>query len=828
MSYWASVVRSGEGQDGTPIEGGGIVCLVEKLNFVGQSRCQKPRQCKKHLLYSILLGYWVIMHKAGRKIREWRDAHDPPLNAEQFGALYGEPHAWPSRTVYGWESKGKIARSAVQKRLAELDICDPADWHEPALPGMETLAKDTTRMSDTHPFYDLHTHGLVRVATSTPKVRTADVAYNAEGIIEEARRAAAKNVDLLLYPELCLSSYALDDLHMQVALLDAVDAHLAEILTASRDLATVLVIGAPLRRNGRIYNCALVICRGEVLGAVPKSYLPNYREFYEKRWFAHGRECVGLDIAAGGKQVPFGVDLLFAHPDISGFTFGIEICEDFWSPNPPGTRAALAGATIVCNLSASNITIGKSDERHLLSRAQSARAVCAYAYSASGHGESTTDMAWDGQGMIYELGDLLAESVRFDRTPELCIADVDCQRILNERMRMQTFNDAAEADGRPEDWFRTVTFDHVPARGDLGLNRPIRRFPFVPNRQHKLDDDCYEAFNIQVEGLIRRIEATNPKSLVIGISGGLDSTHALIVAAKACDALGLPRTTIRGYTMPGFGTSDSTKSNAWKLMKAIGITAEEIDIKPTARLMLENIGHAFADGEPVYDVTFENVQAGLRTDYLFRLSGQHGGWVVGTGDLSELALGWCTYGVGDQMSHYNVNGGVPKTLIQYLIRWTTTTHQFDEATDEVLLAILGTEISPELVPPGEDGAIQSTESTIGPYELNDFFLHHILRWGHTPSHVAFLAWNAWRDAEAGVWPEGFPDDRKNAYDLATLQGWLEKFLRRFFQFSQFKRSALPNGPKVSAGGALSPRGDWRAPSDAVADIWLAELRDNLP
>ena len=682
--------------------------------------------------------------------------------------------------------------------------------------------------STSHAFFDLHTHGFVRVATSTPQVRTADVAYNARGILDEAKRAAARHVDVLLYPELCLSSYALDDLHLQNALLDAVDAEIAAITKASRDIPTVLVIGAPLRRNGRIYNCALAICRGTVLGVVPKSFLPNYREYYEKRWFAHGRDCVGLTIRAGGEEVPFGTDLLFAHPTIPGFVFGMEICEDFWSPTQPGTMAALAGATLILNLSASNIVIGKSDERHLLSRASSARSVCAYAYSASGHGESTTDLAWDGQGMIYELGELMVESVRFDREPELCVSDIDCQRILNERMRMQTFNDAAEAASRPEDWYRTIGFDHEPAGGDIGLDRPIRRFPFVPNRQGKLDEDCYEAFNIQVSALVRRIEATNPQSLVIGISGGLDSTHALLVAARACDTLGLPRSTIRGYTMPGFGTSEGTRSNAWKLMEAIGVTAEEIDIKPTARLMLENIGHAFADGEPVYDVTFENVQAGLRTDYLFRLAGQHGGWVIGTGDLSELALGWCTYGVGDQMSHYNVNAGVPKTLIQYLIRWTTTTGQFDEETDGVLLSILDTEISPELVPAGEDGAIQSTESKIGPYELNDFFLHHILRWGQKPSHVAFLAWHAWHDARGGVWPAGFPEERKNEYDLDTIAGWLEKFVRRFFAFSQFKRSALPNGPKVSPGGALSPRGDWRAPSDAVADVWLAELRDWLP
>ena len=684
-------------------------------------------------------------------------------------------------------------------------------------------------MTDTaHRFFDMHTHGFVRVATATPRVRTADVAYNAEGILEQARKADEAAVDLLLYPELCLSSYAIDDLHLQSALLDSVERHLAEVCEASRTLSPVLVIGAPLRHNGRIYNCALAIARGEILGVVPKSYLPNYREFYEKRWFAHGRNIQGMQLEFGGKAVPFGTDILFEAANLSGFIFGIEICEDFWAPQPPGTLAAMAGATIILNLSASNITIGKSDERHLLCRASSSRSVCAYAYSASGHGESTTDLAWDGQGMIYELGDLLAESVRFDLEPELSVADIDTRRILNDRMRMQTFNDAAEAADRPEDRYRRIRFEHAYRQGDIGLIRPIRRFPFVPNRREKLDEDCYEAFNIQVDALMRRIEATRTKCLVIGISGGLDSTHALLVAAKAMDRLGRPRSDIRGYTMPGFGTSEGTKSNAWKLMDAFHITAEEIDIKPTATMMLENIGHAFADGHPVYDTTFENVQAGLRTDYLFRLAGQHGGWVVGTGDLSELALGWCTYGVGDQMSHYAVNAGVPKTLIQYLIRWTTTTSQFDEGVDSVLQAILDTEISPELVPAGEGGEIQSTQSIIGPYELNDFFLHHIIRWGQNPSHVAFLAWHSWKDVEAGLWPIDFPQDMRNRYDLPTIAKWLEKFLQRFFGFSQFKRSAIPNGPKVSAGGALSPRGDWRAPSDAVADVWLDELKRNLP
>ena len=765
------------------------------------------------------------MHKAGRKIREWREAHVPPLSAGEFGARYGAPEKWPSRTVYGWETKGKIPRPAVQKRLSELGICQPSDWIE--APGDDAAVYSAAGEQD-HPFYDMHRHGFVRVATSTPPVRTADVSFNRDGIIHEARRAHAAHVDLLVYPELCLSSYAIDDLLMQDALLAAVETAVGEIVAASRGLSPVLLIGAPLRHNGRLYNCALAIADGKLLGVVPKSYLPNYREFYEKRWFAHGRHIRGKTIRVGQIEVPFGVDLVFASARIPGFELFVEICEDFWAPDPPSTAGALAGATVLANLSASNIVIGKSDERHLLCRAQSSRTASAYVYSAAGHGESTTDMAWDGQGIIYELGDLLAESERFSLQPALCIADVDTQRIVNDRTRLQTFNDAAEAAGRPEDSFRTVRFDHAPAEGDIGLARPIRRFPFVPNRAHKLDEDCYEAFNIQVEGLMRRFEATSGNSLVIGVSGGLDSTHALIVAAKVCDRLGLPRTTIRGYTMPGFGTSEGTRSNAWKLMEAIGITAEEIDIRPTAMTMLENIGHPFARGEPVHDVTFENVQAGLRTDYLFRLAGQHHGFVIGTGDLSEVALGWSTYGVGDQMAHYNVNAGVPKTLIQYLIRWATRTDQFDPATDAVLEAILDQEISPELVPVGEDGEVQSTQAKIGPYELNDFFLHHTMRFGQLPSKVAFLAWHAWRNRAEGLWPAEFPEANKNEYDLATIKRWLDMFLQRFFAFSQFKRSAIPNGPKVSTAGALSPRGDWRAPSDAVAEVWLAELRDNVP
>ena len=684
-------------------------------------------------------------------------------------------------------------------------------------------------MSETsHPFFDAREHGFVRVATATPASRPADIAFNTAGVLAEAVKAHEANVDLVVFPELTLFSYAIDDLLLQHALLERVEQALGEVVAASADLHPVLVVGAPLRRADKLYNCAVVIAHGQVLGVVPKSFLPNYREFYEKRHFAHGRGCTDLWIGVAGEEVPFGTDLVFAAANLPGFRFGVEICEDFWAPVPPGMQAAMAGALILCNLSASPVTIGRADDRHLHCRSLASRAIAAYVYSASGHGESTTDLAWDGQGVIYEMGDLLAQSARFDRTGELCVVDIDTERLAAERLRNQTFADAAEWAGSPADSYRKIVFEHHYAPGDIGLVRPVARFPFVPDRPEKLDEDCYEAFNIQVDALMRRIESTGAKSLVIGISGGLDSTHALIVAAKACDRLGLPRTTIRGYTMPGFGTSDGTKSNAHKLMAAMGITAAEIDIRPAATKMLEDIGHAFAKGEPVHDVTFENVQAGLRTDYLFRLAGQHSGFVVGTGDLSELALGWCTYGVGDHMSHYGVNAGVPKTLIQYLIRWTILTGQFDDTCAEVLAAILDTEISPELVPPGADGQMQSTESLVGPYELNDFFLHHVIRYGQRPSKVAFLAWHAWQDAGRGLWPAGFPEAKKNAYTLATIAQWLDKFCARFFGFSQFKRSALPNGPKVSSAGALSPRGDWRAPSDAVASVWREELRAGLP
>ncbi|MDT5198302.1 MAG: hypothetical protein QOH20_5056, partial [Mycobacterium sp.] len=551
------------------------------------------------------------------------------------------------------------------------------------------------------------------------------------------------------------------------------------------------------------------------------------REFYERRQMAAGDDVIGT-IRVAGADVPFGPDLLFAATDLPNFVLHVEVCEDMWVPIPPSAEAALAGATVLANLSGSPITIGRADDRKLLARSASSRCLAAYVYSAAGEGESTTDLAWDGQTMIYENGLLLAESERFPKGERRSVADVDTDLLRAERLRMGTFDDNRRHHGVRTDAFRRIEFVVDPPAGDIGLRREVERFPFVPSDPARLQQDCYEAYNIQVSGLEQRLRALNYPKVVIGVSGGLDSTHALIVAARAMDREGRPRSDILAFTLPGFATGERTKGNAIALGKTLGVTFSEIDIRDTATLMLTEMGHPFARGERVYDVTFENVQAGLRTDYLFRLANQRGGIVLGTGDLSELALGWSTYGVGDQMSHYNVNGGVPKTLIQHLIRWVISAGQFDDEVNSVLRSVLDTEITPELVPVGKDEEIQSSEATVGPYVLQDFSLYQVLRYGFRPSKVAFLAWHAWSDAERGDWPAGYPAHKRPSYSLAEIRHWLKVFVQRFYSFSQFKRSALPNGPKVSAGGALSPRGDWRAPSDMSARIWLDEIEREVP
>ncbi len=672
----------------------------------------------------------------------------------------------------------------------------------------------------------MYDQGFARVAACTVPTTIADPRANAAAVLAQWRRCDEEGAAVALFPELALTGYAIDDLFLQETLLDEVEAAIAELVAASAGLRAVLVVGAPLRHGNRLLNAAVVVHGGRVLGVAPKSYLPTYREFYERRHFAPGDDRRDATIVLGGVPVPLGPDLLFAATDVPGLVLHAEVCEDMWVPVPPSAEAALAGATVLLNLSGSPITVARAEDRRLLVRSASARCLAAYLYAAAGQGESSTDLSWDGQTMVYEVGDLLAETERFPDGPRRSVADVDLMRIRQDRLRQGTFDDNRRTHTGRE--FRTVGFELSPPAGDIGLRRHVDRFPFVPDDAERLALDCYEAYNIQVSGLAQRLRAIGDPKIVVGVSGGLDSTHALIVAANAMDRLGRPRSDIHAFTMPGFATSAATKDSATRLSKALGVTFAEVDIRPAALRMLEDLDHPFADGEPVHDVTFENVQAGLRTDYLFRLANHRGGIVLGTGDLSELALGWCTYGVGDQMSHYAVNAGVPKTLIQHLIRWVIATGRFEEETTGVLEVILGQEISPELVPVAEGERPQSTEDMIGPYALQDFTLFHVLRYGFPPSRIAFLARHAWGDVDAGAWPPGFDADRRTAYDLATIRHWLEVFVQRFFAFSQFKRSAIPNGPKVAAGGSLSPRGDWRAPSDGNARVWLDELRRNVP
>lgn len=674
-------------------------------------------------------------------------------------------------------------------------------------------------------FFNLYQQGLVRVAVCVPEVQIANPPANAASTIALARQADEAGALIALFPELGLSAYTNDDLFHQQALLDAALTALVQVVDASHALRTLIAVGLPLRLEGRLFNCAVAIQAGRILGVTPKSYLPNYREFYEKRQFAPADALLAREAELLGHTVPVGTDLLFEASTVPGLVLHMELCEDLWAPIPPSTYAAMAGATVLLNLSASNITIGKAAYRNDLCAAQSGKCIAAYLYSAAGPGESTTDLAWDGHAVIFEQDRLLAESERFPRGAQLITADIDLERLQQERLRLSSFSDSIRAHREQLQRMRRVRFSPELPSGDLGLRRRIERFPYVPANSAERDAQCYEAYNIQVHGLAKRLQATGIERIVVGVSGGLDSTQALLVAARTLDRLGLPRANLLAYTMPGFATSGETRANAWALMRSLGTQAEEIDIRPSCNQMLKDIGHPFAEGEPVYDVTFENVQAGERTSHLFRLANRHNALVLGTGDLSEIALGWSTYGVGDQMSHYNVNASVPKTLIQYLIRWVIASGQFDAATNRTLQAILDTEISPELVPADaqQGSALQSTEAKIGPYELQDFNTYWISRYGLRPSKVAFLAWHAWHDRTQGPWPANLPEARRHQYDLAEIKRWLGVFLFRFFQISQFKRSCLPNGPKVASGGSLSPRGDWRAPSDAEAAIWLQEL-----
>ncbi len=681
------------------------------------------------------------------------------------------------------------------------------------------------------PFGSLYSHRFARVAAAVPHVRIAEPAFNAERVLELAGRASDARAALVIFPELGLSGYAIDDLLHQHALASGVLDAVQRIAAESAGVRPVIVVGAPLWVEGGLFNCAIVIHRGRVLGVVPKSYLPEYREYYEKRQFRAARDAIGGELRLLGEEVPFGSGLLFASRDLPEFVLHVEICEDLWAPIPPSTYGAMAGATVLANLSASNITIGKADYRRALCGMQSARTIAGYLYTAAGLGESTTDLAWDGQAIIYENGDLLAHAERFSEDEQLILADLDFDRIIADRASTSSYGDSIHDHRRALRRMRQIELELGLSGERVALRREFERFPYVPADPASRGERCEEVYNIQVRGLETRLRATGIEKVVIGISGGLDSTQALVVCARAIDLLGLPRSNVLAFTMPGFATSERTLGNARRLMEALGVSANELDIRPAALQMLRDLGHPAGDGQADYDITYENVQAGERTSHLFRLANYHGGLVVGTGDLSELALGWSTYGVGDQMSHYNVNASVPKTLIQFLIRWVIDTEQLGEHVSAVMQSVLDTEISPELIPrddPDSDRPGADSESVVGPYELQDFFLYYTLRFGYRPSKVAFLAHHAWGDRELGAWPDLIPLERRNEYGLPEIKHWLEVFLRRFFQTSQFKRSAIPNAPKVGSGGSLSPRGDWRAPSDSSAATWLRELAEGVP
>ena len=693
-------------------------------------------------------------------------------------------------------------------------------------------------------FRSVYDQGFARIAAVTAPVAPANPAKNAQTTIDLLQEAQAQGVAVAVFPELNLTGYAIDDLFLQEVLLEQTLAAIESVRQASAELTVMAVVGAPLRQGNRLYNCALAIQGGRVYAVAPKTFLPNYREFYEKRHFASGANAsatsitlpgvgdgptasAAAQVSPSGAVVPFGNKLLLDFPHIPGMVLHMEVCEDLWVPVAPSAQAALAGANVLVNLSGSPITVGRADDRELLARSASLRCNAAYVYAAAGEGESSTDLSWDGQTMIYELGEKLAETERFPQGPRMAVADVDIRALASERLRQGSFDDNRIEQQAAASDYRTISVPLVPTRADIGLRRPLERFPLVPDDPARLAQDCYEAYSIQVAGLEQRLRAIGNPKLVIGVSGGLDSTHALIVAARAMDRLGRPRSDIIAITMPGFATTAGTKRNAIDLATRLGCTFEEIDIRPVATQMLKDMGHPFGRGEEVYDVTFENVQAGLRTDFLFRIANERGGIVLGTGDLSELALGWCTFGVGDQMAHYGVNAGIPKTLIQHLIRWVVAEKIFDDAVGATLLSVLDTEISPELVPSKDGEPIQSTQAKIGPYPLQDFTLFQVLRRGARPSRIAFLAEKAWHDASTGHWPVGIPESEQVAYQLPEIRKWLELFIKRFFA-NQFKRSTLPNGPKVVAGGTLSPRGDWRMPSDASGAAWLSELERNVP
>ena len=661
-------------------------------------------------------------------------------------------------------------------------------------------------------------HGFLRVATAVPRLRVADCAHNAERVIALMRRAQGEGVAVLCFPELALTGYTCADLFQQSALQRGALEGLAAVRRASAtEFGGVAAVGLPIVVDDQLFNCAALVHRGKLLGVVPKSFIPNYKEFYEGRWFAAAATARSRTVTLDGEEVPFGRDLLFDASDVEGLVIGVEVCEDLWVPVPPSSFQAVHGATVLLNLSASNEVIGKAGYRKQLVVNQSGRCMAAYAYASCGVWESTTDVVFGGHCLLAENGSLLAESKRFSRDETLTIADVDLERLRADRLRTNSFGDATlylAATYEPLKVPFTLARGTAPAK----LAREVDAQPFVPRASAELRERCEEIFQTQVAGLARRLEQIGSTRVTIGISGGLDSTLAVLVAAKCLDLLGAKRTDVLAFTMPGFGTTGRTLANARALMRELGVTAREVDIRGICLEEMKALSHKpfgiDLDGLGVEtlterlrkvpaadrnDLVFENVQARMRTSILM-----NSGFVIGTGDVSEAALGWCTYN-GDHMSMYNPNTSIPKTLVKFLVQWVAENEMEGEAR-RVLLDIVATEISPELLPAGEDGAVQSTEGTVGPYELHDFFLYHFMRYGADPAKILFLA----RQARFS-----------RAYDDAEVERWLRVFLRRFFQ-NQFKRSCLPDGPKVGS-VSVSPRGDWRMPSDAQVAQWLSAL-----
>ncbi len=640
-------------------------------------------------------------------------------------------------------------------------------------------------------------YGFIRVGAAVPKCKLADCIYNKDKLIQLMQKAAEKQIQVLVFPELSITTYTCGDLFFQFSLLESAQKGLSDIVSASQSIDVFTVVGLPIAADNQIFNCAVAIYRGKILGVVPKTFLPNYGEFYEKRWFSSAFELISKEITLCGQKVPIGADLLFTAEQIPYCKIGVELCEDLWSPIPPSSYQAVAGATILLNPSASNELATKYDYRKKLISQQSSRCIGAYVYASSGVGESTQDMVFSGHGIIYENGSLLAESKRFLRESQIIYADVDLELLANDRRKNSSFMDCQI----PLPSYREITFSMKAQSVIEQLERVIKPNPFVPDTNAFLDQRCQDIFNIQVVGLARRIEHTQVKSIVVGISGGLDSTLALLVAVKACDYLKFSRNHVIGITMPGFGTTDRTYRNALSLMEALGVQIREISIQKAALQHFEDIGHDVS----IHDVTYENTQARERTQILMDIANKENGLVVGTGDLSELALGWATYN-GDHMSMYGVNAGVPKTLVRILVQWVAQYGSLSQVAKDILSDVLDTPVSPELLPPDEKGNInQKTEEIVGPYQLHDFFLYYVVRFGFSPSKILFLA----EQAFAGE------------YDKATLLKWLKNFYRRFFS-QQFKRSCLPDGPKVGT-ISLSPRGDWRMPTDAFYRIWMEEL-----